>query len=64
MPPIITVENLSQCHVIDEFRWAILGQQSRIYLPGFLLSMGLVAVLFVLGLWYFRRTEREFADVI
>jgi lipopolysaccharide transport system permease protein len=50
--------------VIDGFRWAILGQESRIYVPGFLLSMGLVVALFVLGLWYFRRTEREFADVI
>jgi lipopolysaccharide transport system permease protein len=50
--------------VIDGFRWAILGGQSSFYLPGFALSMGLVALLFVSGIWYFRKTERTFADVI
>ncbi|MDV2991458.1 MAG: hypothetical protein N4J56_001112 [Chroococcidiopsis sp. SAG 2025] len=32
--------------VIDGFRWATLGGASTIYLPGFLLSTILVAVLF------------------
>jgi lipopolysaccharide transport system permease protein len=50
--------------VIDGFRWAILGAESNLYLPGFMLSMGLVALLFVTGVWYFRKTERTFADVI
>lgn len=50
--------------VIDGFRWAILGGESQIYLPGFLVSLGLVAVLLSTGIRYFRNTERTFADVI
>jgi lipopolysaccharide transport system permease protein len=50
--------------VIDGFRWAILGGESKIYLPGFTLSFGLVVFLLVSGIWYFRKMERTFADVI
>ncbi len=50
--------------VIDGFRWAILGGESNLYLPGFLLSLGLVGVLLFVGIWYFRKMERTFADVI
>ncbi len=50
--------------VIDGFRWAILGGESTIYLPGFALSLGLVALVLVSGIWYFRKMERKFADVI
>ncbi len=50
--------------VIDGFRWAILGGESHLYLPGFLLSLGFVFFLFMSGIWYFRRMERTFADVI
>jgi lipopolysaccharide transport system permease protein len=50
--------------VIDGFRWAILGGNSQLYLPGFILSMALVVLLLVSGIWYFRKMERTFADVI
>lgn len=50
--------------VIDGFRWAILGGESKLYLPGFTLSLGLVVLLFASGIWYFRKVERTFADVI
>jgi lipopolysaccharide transport system permease protein len=50
--------------VIDGFRWAILGSESKLYLPGFALSLVLVFLLFVSGVWYFRKMERTFADVI
>ncbi|MBW4662641.1 MAG: ABC transporter permease [Chroococcus sp. CMT-3BRIN-NPC107] len=50
--------------VIDGFRWAILGGEAQIYLPGFILSTGLVVLLLFSGIWYFRKTERSFADVI
>jgi len=49
--------------VIDGFRWAILGS-TAIYWPGFLVSLGLTLLLLASGLWYFRKTERTFADVI
>jgi lipopolysaccharide transport system permease protein len=50
--------------VIDGFRWAILGKESNLYLPGFTLSLGLVFLLLMGGIWYFRKVERTFADVI
>jgi lipopolysaccharide transport system permease protein len=50
--------------VIDGFRWCILGGDSSLYLPGFLLSLGVVATFLWLGTTYFRRTERSFADLI
>ncbi|MFB2921970.1 MULTISPECIES: ABC transporter permease [Aerosakkonema] len=50
--------------VIDGFRWAILGGEFKLYWPGFSLSLALVALLFASGIWYFRKTERTFADVI
>lgn len=50
--------------VIDGFRWAILGGESKLYMSGFLLSVGLVVFLLISGIWYFRKMERTFADVI
>lgn len=50
--------------VIDGFRWAICGGQTELYWPGFALSLGVVAFFLVLGIWYFRKMERSFADVI
>lgn len=50
--------------VIDGFRWAILGGDTRLYWPGFLLSLALVLAILVTGVVYFRKTEKTFADVI
>lgn len=50
--------------VIDGFRWSILRGGSQIYWPGLLVSIGLTAVLCCSGVWYFRKMERTFADVI
>lgn len=50
--------------VIDGFRWAILGQDIKLYWPGFVLSLLLVVLLLITGFWYFRKTERTFADII
>lgn len=49
--------------VISGFRWAILGHQN-VYMPSFLISAVGVLLLIISGVWYFRRTERTFADVI
>jgi len=48
--------------VIQGFRWALFGTNP----PGLsmLVSAGVVLVLFVSGLFYFRRMERIFADMI
>jgi lipopolysaccharide transport system permease protein len=50
--------------VIDGFRWAILGGQATIYWPGFTLSLALTLALLIIGIYYFRKTERVFADII
>ncbi len=50
--------------VIDGFRWAILGGESQLYLPGFLLSIVTIIIVLVTGYVYFRKTEKIFADVI
>jgi homopolymeric O-antigen transport system permease protein len=50
--------------VIDGFRWAILGQNYNIYLPSFCISVVLAMLLLIVGIWYFRNTERTFADII
>src|SRR5262249_36769944 len=50
--------------VIDGFRWCILGGGSPLYLPGFLLSPAIVALSLWIGISYFRRTQRTFADLL
>jgi lipopolysaccharide transport system permease protein len=50
--------------VIDGFRWAIIGEHSALYIPGFLVSLGVVFAITFIGIRYFRKTERSFADVI
>ncbi len=50
--------------VIDGFRWCLLGGQAHLYLPGFALSLAVVAAFLWAGVAYFRRTERTFADLL
>lgn len=50
--------------VIDGFRWAILGAKSTIYLPGFLMSIGVMVFFLILGIYKFRKMEKTFADII
>ena len=50
--------------VIDGFRWSVTGVSSFFYWPGFLASLTLVFLIAIGGVWYFRKTERAFADVI
>lgn len=50
--------------VIDGFRWAILGGESSLYLPGFILSWGVITFFLWLGIRQFRKMEKSFADLI
>lgn len=49
--------------VVEGFRWALLGKAQP---PGALLavSVAVVLMIFVGGLYYFRRMEDEFADIV
>lgn len=49
--------------VVEGFRWALLGQSWSLD-PASLVSLAVVVVVFVGGLFYFRRTERVFADMV
>ena len=50
--------------VIDGFRWSLLAGESALYLPGLCASLAVNALMLLVGLRYFRSTERGFADVI
>jgi len=49
--------------VVEGFRWALLGMQTS---GGVMIgvSAAVVVVMFISGLYYFRRMENNFADVI
>jgi lipopolysaccharide transport system permease protein len=49
--------------VVEGFRWALLGK-SALNLPFLLLSAVVVLIFLVSGLYYFKRVESGFADVI
>jgi lipopolysaccharide transport system permease protein len=49
---------------IDGFRWCLLGGDSRLHPPGFAASLAVAALCLWLGIAYFRRTERSFADLM
>ena len=50
--------------VIDGFRWCIMGGNSPVYIPGFMLSLAVIVFFLWLGVSRFRRMERTFADLI
>jgi len=50
--------------VIDGFRWCLLGGNSPIYIPGFMLSVAITILFLWLGISRFRKTEKTFADII
>ena len=50
--------------VVDGVRWCLLGGRTGLYLPGVGLAVITAVILLITGIWYFRRTERQFADII
>jgi lipopolysaccharide transport system permease protein len=50
--------------VIDGVRWGVLGGSVQLYAPGLLVSAAVTLLVCVVGVRYFRRTERQFADVV
>lgn len=49
--------------VVEGFRWVLLGKAAPPLGP-LLVSVAVVVVMLLGGLWYFRRTELDFADTI
>lgn len=53
--------------VVEGFRWALLGQATSTTATSgviFAISITIVLIILVTGLFFFRRTERTFADVV
>lgn len=50
--------------VIDGFRWCLLGGQFAFYWPSFIFSILLGTATLALGIAYFRKVEKKFADVV
>jgi lipopolysaccharide transport system permease protein len=50
--------------IIDGFRWCITGDDGFFYMPALVISIVLSLLLLIIGLVYFRRVEKTFADVI
>ncbi len=50
--------------IIDGFRWCILGGRTPLDPQTIGLSLAVTISFLMLGVWYFRRMERGFADVI
>jgi lipopolysaccharide transport system permease protein len=48
--------------IIDGFRWCVTGEP--MYWPGLFLSLGIMVLFLYLGISYFRKTEKLFADNI
>ena len=49
---------------IDGFRWCVLRGEPTLNPVHLLVSITMALLLLASGLWYFRRTERTFADII
>ncbi len=49
---------------IDGFRWCLLRGEPALDPVNLAISVGMMVLLLVSGLWYFRHTERSFADLI
>jgi lipopolysaccharide transport system permease protein len=50
--------------VIDGFRWAISGGRTPFPTQSLELSLITTTIVLITGVWYFRKTERTFADII
>ncbi|HLG02846.1 MAG TPA: ABC transporter permease [Bacteroidia bacterium] len=50
--------------VIDGFRWSLFGEQFKIDQTSIFISICVTVFLVVAGTWYFRKVEKNFADII
>lgn len=50
--------------VIDGFRWCVMGGNTPLHIPEFIASIGISLLFLFIGIRYFRKMEKTFADVI
>lgn len=50
--------------VIDGFRWCVSGGQTTLYIEHVMISLMVIMLMCFTGFFYFRKTEKTFADII
>lgn len=50
--------------VIDAYRWCLLSEGAVFHWTSMISTLAWTVVLLATGIWYFRRTEKSFADII
>jgi len=60
--PLLSLNPLTG--IIEGFRWCVLGGHHVVNIQGLISGILIIVILNVTGIWYFRRTERNFADII
>lgn len=50
--------------VIDGFRWCVMGGNTPLHIPEFIASIAISLIFLIIGIRYFRKMEKTFADVI
>ena len=50
--------------VIDGFRWSLLRGEVPLSIRPLITSLLITGTLCITGIWYFRKMERTFADII
>ena len=50
--------------VIDGFRYSLLGNSQIIYPEGMMVSLAVTVIILITGITYFRKAEKNFADII
>lgn len=50
--------------IIEGCRWSITANTTALFMPSVILAITTTFIIFISGVWYFRKTERNFADVI
>ena len=50
--------------IIDGFRWCLTNGNAVLYLPGVIMSCLSSILLMIIGIYYFRKSEKKFADII
>ena len=58
------VDKLKISTLVEGFRWALLGDNFSLQYDSILISIAVTFAILISGLWFFRRTERAFADVV
>ena len=59
---VISLNPLSE--VVDGFRWCLLAGDTNLSFSNLPSAACITLILLIGGIWYFRRTERQFADII